>query len=242
MSALVAQQLSKSYGGLRVLDGINLTAEAGQVTALIGSNGAGKTTLFRCLAGSLRPDSGRVLLSGRDVTRLSADARSRRGLVPTYQVGSVFQTLTVRENLLVAVENRRRFSPLRAFAGSLPHVVTERVDEVSDRLGLSEVMSTPASELPTGILRLVELARALVTDPLVLLLDEPVSGLDRHQAQAVAELLRRLAAAGKAVLLIEHDPKFVSSVADEVYELGGGTLRPWPASTSANRATNEHLI
>ena len=116
---LVADKLSKSYGGLQVLDEVSLHAEAGRVTALIGSNGAGKTTLFRCLAGTLRPDSGRVLLDGRDVTRLPADARSRRGLVPTYQVGSVFQTLTVRENLLVAAENRRRFSPLRAFAGPL---------------------------------------------------------------------------------------------------------------------------
>jgi branched-chain amino acid transport system ATP-binding protein len=224
VSVLVADQLSKSYGGLRVLDRVSLRAEAGCVTALIGSNGAGKTTLFRCLAGTLQPDSGHILLAGRDVTRLPADARSRRGLVPTYQVGSVFQTLTVRENLLVAAENRRRFSPLRAFAGPLAHPVTERVDEVAERLGLSEIMSTPAGELPTGILRLVELARALVTDPLVLLLDEPVSGLDRRQAQAVAALLRRLAALGKAVLLIEHDPDFVKAVADEVHELAGGRL------------------
>lgn len=231
MSVLVADRLTKSYGGLRVLDGVSLRAEAGRVTALIGSNGAGKTTLFRCLAGTLRPDSGRVLLAGRDVTRLPADARSRRGLVPTYQVGSVFQTLTLRENLLVAAENRRRFSPLRAFAGPLAHVVTERVDEVAERLGLSEIMATPAGELPTGILRLVELARALVTDPLVLLLDEPVSGLDRRQAQAVAALLRRLAAAGKAVLLIEHDPDFVAVVADEVYELAGGLLSAAEART-----------
>jgi branched-chain amino acid transport system ATP-binding protein len=237
VSVLVADRLSKSYGGLQVLDEVNLTAEAGRVTALIGPNGAGKTTLFRCLAGTLRPDSGHVLLDGRDVTHLPADARSRRGLVPTYQVGSVFQTLTVRENLLVAAENRRRFSPLRAFAGPLTRVLTERVDEVSERLGLSEVMGTAAGELPTGILRLVELARALVTDPLVLLLDEPVSGLDRRQAQAVAALLRRLAAAGKAVLLIEHDPQFVSSVADEVHELAGGQLHPRPSAAQPSGAT-----
>jgi branched-chain amino acid transport system ATP-binding protein len=224
MSALVAEHLTMSYGGLRVLDGVSLRAEVGRVTALIGSNGAGKTTLFRCLAGTLRPDSGHVLLAGRDITRLPADARSRRGLVPTYQMGSVFQTLTVRENLLVAAENRRRFSSLRAFAGPLARVVSERVDEVSERLGLTEVLSVPAGELPTGILRLVELARALVADPLVLLLDEPVSGLDRRQAQAVAALLRRLAASGKAVLLIEHDPSFVDAVADEVHELAGGRL------------------
>jgi branched-chain amino acid transport system ATP-binding protein len=225
VSALFADRLTKSYGGLRVLDGVSLTAEAGRVTALIGANGAGKTTLFRCLAGTLQPDSGHVFLAERDITRLPADARSRRGLVPTYQVGSVFQTLTVRENLLVAAENRRRMTPWRAIAGSVANTVTERVDEVSERLGLTEVMATPAGELPTGILRLVELARALVTDPLVLLLDEPVSGLDRRQAQAVAALLRRLASLGKAVLLIEHDPEFVRTVADEVHELAGGSLR-----------------
>ncbi len=233
MSALVADDLCKSYGGLTVLNHVSLTAEAGRITALIGANGAGKTTLFRILAGSLRPDSGRVLLDGRDVTRLPADARSRRGLVPTYQVGSVFQTMTVRENLLVAAENRHRLSPLRAFAGPLARTVAGRVDEVSDRLGLDAFLAIPAGELPTGVLRLVELARALVTDPLVLLLDEPVSGLDRRQTTAVAALLRRLASAGKAVLLVEHDPHFVESVADEVRELAQGTLHDVPSANSA---------
>jgi len=221
---LVADKLSKSYGGLNVLDEVSLQAEAGRITALIGSNGAGKTTLFRCLAGTLSPDSGRILLAGRDITRLPADARSRRGLVPTYQVGSVFQSLTVRENLLVAAENRHRLSPLRAFAGPLARAAAHRVDEVCAQLGLQKVIEAPAGELPTGTLRLVELARALIADPLVLLLDEPVSGLDRQQAGAVSGLLRRLAAAGKAVLLIEHDPQFVRSVADEIRELAGGTL------------------
>jgi branched-chain amino acid transport system ATP-binding protein len=221
---LVADKLSKSYGGLRVLDEVSLQAEAGRITALIGSNGAGKTTLFRCLAGTLRPDSGRVLLAGRDVTRLPADARSRRGLVPTYQVGSVFQTLTVRENLLVAAENRRRLSPLRAFAGPHARAAARRVEEVCGQMNLQRVIDAPAGELPTGTLRLVELARALVAEPLVLLLDEPVSGLDRRQAAGVSGLLRSLAETGKAVLLIEHDPQFVLSVADDVQELAGGTL------------------
>ncbi|HEX4017037.1 MAG TPA: ATP-binding cassette domain-containing protein [Frankiaceae bacterium] len=224
MSVLVAESLSKSYGGLRVLDSVSLTVDAGCVTALVGSNGAGKTTLFRCLAGTLRPDSGRVLLAGRDLTRLPADARSRRGLVPTYQVGSVFQTLTVRENLLVAAENRHRFGLLQSFSNRQAREADDRVDLVCDELGLGGVADVPAGELPTGTLRLVELARALVTDPLVLLLDEPVSGLDRRQAAAVSTLLRGLAGAGKAVLLVEHDPAFVEEVADEVHELAGGSL------------------
>jgi branched-chain amino acid transport system ATP-binding protein len=227
-AALVADRLSKCYGGLRVLNGVNLSAEAGRVTALIGPNGAGKTTLFRCLAGALTADSGRVLLAGRDVTRLPADARSRRGLVPTYQVGSVFQTLTVRENLLVAAENRHRLSPLRAFSGPFAHASSQRVEDICDQLGLHDVAGSPAGELPTGTLRLVELARAIVADPLVLLLDEPVSGLDRRQAAAVGQLLRRLAEAGKAVLLIEHDPNFVRTVADEVLEIANGTVHPVP--------------
>jgi branched-chain amino acid transport system ATP-binding protein len=224
MSVLVAESLSKSYGGLSVLDHISISVDAGCVTALVGSNGAGKTTLFRCLAGTLRPDSGRVLLAGRDVTRLPADARSRRGLVPTYQVGSVFQTLTVRENLLVAAENRHRFGLLQAFSRRQSREADERVDRVCEELGLGAVAEIGAGELPTGTLRLVELARALVADPLVLLLDEPVSGLDRRQASAVATLLRGLAGAGKAVLLIEHDPAFVRAVADDVHELAGGAL------------------
>jgi branched-chain amino acid transport system ATP-binding protein len=224
-SVLVADSLSKCYGGLRVLDDISLSVDAGCVTALVGSNGAGKTTLFHCLAGTLRPDSGRVLLAGRDVTHLPADARSRRGLVPTYQVGSVFQTLTVRENLMVAAENRHRIALLSAFGTRAARAAEERVDRVCDELGLHDVADAPAGELPTGTLRLVELARALVADPLVLLLDEPVSGLDRRQAAAVAAMLRALAGAGKAVLLIEHDPAFVRAAADVVHELAGGRMR-----------------
>ncbi len=238
MSVLIADRLSKRYGGLRVLDGVSLSAEAGRITALIGSNGAGKTTLFRCLAGSLAPDSGRVLLEGRDITRLPADARSRRGLIPTYQVGSVFQTLTVRENLLVSAENRHRLSPLRAFGGPLARATSKRVDETCAKLGLQDVAETPAGELATGTLRLVELARALVADPLVLLLDEPVSGLDRRQAGSVAALLRSLANSGKAVLLIEHDPHFVESVADDVWQLAGGTLHPRNESVVAELPTS----
>jgi branched-chain amino acid transport system ATP-binding protein len=222
---LEAQRLSKRYGGLLVLDGVTLRAEAGRITALIGSNGAGKTTLFRCLAGSLKPDSGRVLLAGRDVTRLPADARSRLGLVPTYQVGSVFQTLTVRDNLLVAAENRHELSPLHALSGVTSHHALQRVAEISGRLGLQTLQDVPAGELPTGTLRLVEFARALVADPSVLLLDEPVSGLDRREAQAVGGFMRRLAEDGKAVLLIEHDLEFVHSVADDIYQLASGALR-----------------
>ncbi len=222
--ALVADRLTKHYGGLRVLDGVTLSAYAGRVTALIGPNGAGKTTLFRCLAGSLQADSGRVLLAGRDITRLPADARSRRGLVPTYQVGSVFATLTVRENLLVAAENRSRLSPLRAFSRRRDSRAMAVVAESIDRLGLGRVADTAAGELPTGTLRIIEFARALVADPLVLLLDEPVSGLDRREADAVGSFMRGLAAEGKAVLLVEHDPAFVRTLADEVHELSGGQL------------------
>lgn len=225
MSVLVADRLCKNYGGLQVLNAVTLRVDAGRVTALVGPNGAGKTTLFRCLAGTLRPDSGKVLLRGHDVTRLPADARSRRGLIPTYQVGSVFQTLTVRENLLVAAENRHRFGILQTFSAKQTRAADERVDLVCGELGLSDVADVMAGELPTGTLRLVELARALVADPLVLLLDEPVSGLDRGQAAAVATMLRGLAGTGKAVLLVEHDPAFVQAVADDVYELQSGSLR-----------------
>ncbi len=235
-TALSAERLSKCYGGLKVLDEVSLSVRTGCVTALIGSNGAGKTTLFRCLAGTLEPDSGRVLLQGRDVTRLPADARSRRGLVPTYQVGSVFQTLTVRDNLLVAAENRHRLAPLRWFPGRMTRAAAKHADEVCDRLGLIAIADELAGDLPTGTLRLVELARALVADPVVLLLDEPVSGLDRRQADAVGELLRRLAEGGKAVLLVEHDPEFVAAVADEVHELAYGTLHLVPQpDRGANR-------
>jgi branched-chain amino acid transport system ATP-binding protein len=204
------------------------------VTALIGPNGAGKTTLFQCLTGSERPDSGRVLLDGRDITRLSPDARARLGIGRTFQRLAVFPTMTVADNLGVGAENRTRGPAVWRVGGLLlgilgfPVVDTDRhqrtVDETLALLRLDGVRDVAAGALPTGTLRLVELGRALCNDPAVLLLDEPASGLDTTETDNLQHVIRQVAADGVAVLLVEHDVDLVFGVADTVYAMAEGRL------------------
>jgi branched-chain amino acid transport system ATP-binding protein len=224
----------KRFGGLTAVDDVTVRTEAGQIAALIGPNGAGKTTLFQCLAGSERPDAGRVVLDGRDITGAAPDARARMGIGRTFQRLAVFPTMTVADNLGVGAENRTNASTLRRTAALLSGIVgfpvvdekfhQRRVNEVLSLLGLEDVRSTLAGSLPTGTLRLVELGRALCHDPAVLLLDEPASGLDTTETRQLQSVLRDVAAEGVAILLVEHDVDLVFGVADHVYAMAAGRL------------------
>jgi branched-chain amino acid transport system ATP-binding protein len=222
--ALEARRLVRRFGGVLALDDVSLTASSGEISALVGPNGAGKSTLFRCLAGSLRADSGSVLLDGRDISRLTADARSRRGLIATYQQGSVFPSLTVRENLLVAAENRHRSTLVRALIGRAAPASGVVADRALTAFRLDQWRDVPAADLSTGMVRLVEIARAHAANPRVLLLDEPVSGLNRAETGVVAEVLRGLAESGVCVLLVEHDRDFVEQVAERISVLAVGRI------------------
>jgi branched-chain amino acid transport system ATP-binding protein len=170
------------------------------------------------------PDTGRVVLDGRDVTGLPPDARARRGLVQTFQTGSVFSTLTVRENLQVGAEHRHRRNLLRGFVHLVAPDTAGMVDHVLADLGLANVAGTLAGSLPTGTRRLVEIGRALCAEPGVLLLDEPTSGLDRRESDAVGRLIREVAAREVSVLAIEHDLRFVLDVADSVLLMAAGRV------------------
>jgi branched-chain amino acid transport system ATP-binding protein len=224
---LEARGIVYHHEGVLAVDHIDLVAEPGSVTAVIGPNGAGKTTLFDCLSGERTPSAGRVLLDGIDVTRLSTDERSRRGIARTFQRSSVFLTMTVEENLLVAAENRRRQISLREFLG-LPargeRSPTRVVRQALDELHLGAVRNVVTGQLPTGTLRTVELARALCTSPTVLLLDEPASGLDDEETATLAERLAVHAGRGLTVVLIEHDIALVSGSAHVVYVMSNGRL------------------
>lgn len=224
----------KRYGGLNAVNDVTVTTEPGVIAALIGPNGAGKTTLFQCLTGSERPDAGQVLLDGRDITDKTPDARARLGVGRTFQRLAVFPTMTVADNLGVGAENR---TSARAFArvgglllGILGFPVVDekthqvRVDEVIAQLGLQEVRNELAGSLPTGTLRLVELGRALCHDPIVLLLDEPASGLDTAETRQLQRVLRSVAGTGVGILLVEHDVDLVFHVADRVYAMAEGRL------------------
>jgi branched-chain amino acid transport system ATP-binding protein len=226
--------ITKRFGGLTAVDEVTVEAEPGAVTALIGPNGAGKTTLFQCLTGAERPDAGQVLLDDLDITRMSPDGRARLGIGRTFQRLAVFPTMTVADNLGVGAENRTTAPAVIRVGGLLlgmlgfPVVDLKRhqrtVDDVLRWLSLEAVRDVPAGSLPTGTLRLVELGRALCHDPKVLLLDEPASGLDSEETRELQQVLRRVAADGVAVLLVEHDVDLVFEVADTVYAMAEGRL------------------
>ncbi|MER6523797.1 ABC transporter ATP-binding protein [Streptomyces sp. NPDC001508] len=213
MPLLRAEEVSVSFGGRRALDTVSLAAEAGRVTGLIGPNGAGKSTLFDVVSGLRRPRTGRVLLDGHDVTREGPARRARRGLSRTFQHLELFGRLTVRDNLLVAAE----LGPGRRHSAAT-------TDRTLARLDLTDLADAPADTLPTGAARLVEVARALVLEPRVLLLDEPAAGQDAEETARFAGLLRSLADEGTAVLLVEHDMSLVMTVCDQVHVLALGTV------------------
>jgi ABC-type branched-subunit amino acid transport system ATPase component len=215
---LDVRNVCKRFGGLQAVDGVSLTVVPGQVTSLIGPNGAGKTTLFNCLTGVLPPTSGRVVLDDRDITDLSTHRRAQLGIARTFQRLEVFAGMTVENNLLVAAEAVIRH---RAGAGRHPR---DLVDDILDVVGLTEMRHTVAGELSTGTLRLVELGRALCTQPTVLLLDEPGSGLDTHESKALEAVLRQLAGAGMSILLVEHDVELVMALSATIYVVDFGRL------------------
>ena len=215
---LDVQAVCKRFGGLQAVDQVSLTVIPGQVTSLIGPNGAGKTTLFNCLTGVIAPTSGRVVLDDRDITHLPTHRRAQLGIARTFQRLEVFAGMTVENNLLVAAETVVRH---RAGAGRSPR---DLVDDILGVVGLTGIRHKVAGELSTGTLRLVELGRALCTQPTVLLLDEPGSGLDALETKALENVLRQLAATGMSILLVEHDVELVMALSTTIYVVDFGRL------------------
>jgi branched-chain amino acid transport system ATP-binding protein len=210
-SALEVDGVSVHFGGVAALSDVSLRAEAGVVTGLIGPNGAGKTTLFNVITGLQRPDRGSVRLDGADVTRTSTHRRARLGLARTFQRLELFSTLSATDNVLVGLEASGRAAASTAVG-------------ILERVGVGDEAASPVSSLPTGSARLVELARALSTDPRVLLLDEPCSGLDERETDALGRLLTSLAAEGRAIVLVEHDTNLVLRVCGTVHVLDFGEV------------------
>ena len=215
MSALRIENLEKRYGGLTVTDKLSLDVASGELHAVIGPNGAGKTTLIGQLSGELRPDAGRVLLDGRDVTRMPVEKRVRHGLARSYQITSVFKPFTALENVAMAVQARRGHS-FRFWRPVLATpALTEPAREALALAGLSAREGTPASELAHGELRQLELAMVLACQPSLLLLDEPMAGMSQHESEAMTRLL--LSLRGRyTILLVEHDMQAVFALSDRI--------------------------
>jgi len=221
MSLLHAAEIGKTFGSLRALDEMFIDIEAGERVGLIGPNGAGKTTFFNCLLGVLNPDSGVIVFDGKEVNNLPVYKRARLGFGRTFQRIELFSGLTVREHLVVAERSRNgRGSFLRdlIWQGSPSKAELAACDEVVELLGLGDIRHELIDSLSLGKGRLVEIARALMVQPKLLLLDEPSSGLDVQETEAFAEALLRIQQERKfAILLVEHDVDLVSSFTQRAY-------------------------
>ena len=209
------------FGGVRALDEVDLAVPPAAVTGLIGPNGAGKTTLFNVICGLQPVHAGRVRLGDDLLDGRSPHQRARLGISRTFQRLEVFGSMTARDNLRVAAEVRRSWS--RSDRRTLP-APGDRAEELLERVGLTEVADARVDALPTGLARLVEVGRALATEPRALLLDEPSSGLSESETDLFAELLEGLAAEGLAILLVEHDVELVMRVCERIHVLDFGRI------------------
>lgn len=208
-----------AFGGNVVLNGVSLSVDEGVVTGLIGPNGAGKTTLFNVISGLLDPTGGRVVLNGQDVTKAAPAPRARRGLSRSYQQLELFTSLSVRDNVRVAGDIRN------AWGRRYRINVNAETDRVMALLGLEDVADREVGELPTARARIIEVARALMTKPRVLLLDEPASGQTESETADFGRLLTQLVSEDDlAICLVEHDVSLVMGVCATIHVLDYGQI------------------
>jgi len=224
---LEVRGLQRSFYGVRALDGVDLVVEPGTITGLIGPNGAGKTTLFNCVTGLVPPEAGRVLLGGSDITGWRADRVTQAGLVRTFQIARGFPRLSVLENLLLYGNRQPGENLVRAIVGRdavsrRERELIERALAVARRLNLSRVVNAPASDLSGGQKKLLELGRALMTDPRLILLDEPIAGVNPTLAGEIAEHLQGLRAEGLTFLIIEHHLDLIARLCRPVIVMAEG--------------------
>jgi len=223
---LQVREVRKTFGGIAAISDASLQVSRGEIVGLVGPNGAGKTTLFNCVCGQLRPDGGSIELDGRELLGMPTYKRARLGIGRTYQRVEVFPDMTVRDHLLVALRARNRqgrvWKDLLNMSAPTPEEEA-RVAATLELVGIADRAGSPVSSLGLGSCRLVELARALVAEPVLLLADEPSSGLDVHETAELAGVLKMLRRdRGMAMLLVEHDLGMVADVVDRavVMDLG----------------------
>jgi branched-chain amino acid transport system ATP-binding protein len=214
----------KTFGGIRALSGVGLAVPPGKIVGIIGPNGAGKTTVFNVITGAYRADAGTVSLSGRPITQEPSYRIARAGISRTFQNIRLFGNMTVWEHLLVAQPfegaGLTRLLPM----GWADPALRRRTEEMLEFFGLGSVRERVARTLPSGIQRKVEMARAVTARPKLLLLDEPVAGMNHDESDEIRRLILRLRERGVSVLLIEHDMTFVMTLCDHLYVLDFGAM------------------
>jgi branched-chain amino acid transport system ATP-binding protein len=228
MALLEVRQIGKAFGGIRALGAVTLDVDPGEAVGLIGPNGAGKTTLFDCVSGVTRPDDGSITFDGVRIDSMPVYRRARLGIGRTFQKIELFAGTTVRDHLMVAARQHRGDGRLwkdLLWRGSPSSEEADEVDAMLKALGLEAVADSPAEAISLGQGRLVELGRALVQRPRLLLLDEPSSGLDTRETVALAAVLGDVRREfGTAMLLVEHDLDLVAAAASRVYVLDFGEI------------------
>lgn len=222
-SPLLVRALAKSFGGLRAVEHVNIEVHPCHVHSLIGPNGAGKTTVLNCVSGLLRPDSGQIILEGREVTRSPPHRLVAAGLVRTFQITTIFSELTVRENVELAVRSRQhRNFDFFHHADRFPQARIE-AEEVLEMVGFLDWACARGNQLNHGDKRVVEVAIALALKPKVLLLDEPTAGMSRNETERIAKLVRKIADK-ISVVLVEHDTETVMSISDRITVMAQGRV------------------
>jgi branched-chain amino acid transport system ATP-binding protein len=236
---LLTEDLSIRFGGLQALDHVDFVLAEGEIRAIIGPNGAGKSTFFNCLTGVLRPSSGRILFAGEDITGLSPDRISRKGIARSYQITNILPNATVFENVRIAAQSRRHGWNL--FAHHLAfRDIAAKADAVLAAVGLQDKADALAANLSHGEQRNLEIGVALATEPRLLCLDEPTAGMSAAETHGTMELVRQIAR-GLTILIVEHDMQVVMELAQRitVFHYGAVLAEGTPAEIRANSRVQE---
>lgn len=222
MKLLLVENVSKRFGGLQALKDVSLDVEHGEIRAIIGPNGAGKTTLFNIINGFLRPDSGTITFGGKKITGLRPSEIAKQGIARTFQIVKTFLSLSVLENVIAGL-GVKIYPKIDAFYESpFEKKYVEKAWQILQRVGIEKYAYVAVGTLPLGLQRKVEIARALATEPSLILLDEPVSGLNDLETQEMVELVKKINESGVTILFIEHDMHFTVQVAQRITVLDYG--------------------
>lgn len=219
------KNISKQFGGVKAVNNCLFEIEKGKITALIGPNGAGKSTLFNLISGIIKPDSGEIRLNRESIGKKSIEQISNLGIARIFQQSSLFQNLTVKENLLLAMDGEdEKFWKNLLCGNSRLRVFEDKISEMLQKINMDSHKNTVSRDLSFGQKRLVELARAILNPHIFLMLDEPVAGVNPKLREKIKEILIDLKNQGETILLIEHDMGFTLSIADRVIVLDGGRV------------------